>query len=254
MNMTVKPYWQTFNRINTRINEPERLDLGDATESQIVQSLAEMWRINRYLGGLRALTMHLYPLLSNLQRTQKRTITILDLGTGSAEIPCAIVRWAKQHGIQVHMIAVDLLPRHLRVAQKTIAHTPEITLLCADVNHLPFRPQSFDFVISSLFLHHFAPEVLKTLLNKASAIARYGLVMNDLARGWLPLVAFKLIQPIFARCEVTRHDGELSVRRAYTPNELQVIARAACLPNACIHTHFPWRMTLTTNTPIGVSV
>jgi hypothetical protein len=68
--------------------------------------------------------------------------------------------------------------------------------------------------------------------------------MTDLVRGWPPIVGFKLIQPIFARNFLTRHDGELSIRRAYTPAELQALAQTAELLDVKVHSHWPWRMTL----------
>lgn len=70
------------------------------------------------------------------------------------------------------------------------------------------------------------------------------MIMCDLVRGWLPLLAFRLVQPVFARHFLTRHDGALSIRRAYTPRELLDLAHAAGLPHARVHTHWPWRMTL----------
>ena len=68
--------------------------------------------------------------------------------------------------------------------------------------------------------------------------------MSDLVRGWLPYVAYQLIQPTFARHPMTRKDGALSIRRAYTPEELRQLALRAGLPNPRVFTHFPWRMTL----------
>jgi hypothetical protein len=68
--------------------------------------------------------------------------------------------------------------------------------------------------------------------------------MNDLVRGWQPWIAFKAVQPLFARHYLTRHDGALSVRRAYTPAELRELADAAGLTRAVVHTSWPWRMTL----------
>jgi hypothetical protein len=68
--------------------------------------------------------------------------------------------------------------------------------------------------------------------------------MSDLVRGWLPYFSFKLIQPIFAHNYLTRHDGALSIRRAYTPRELHRFALRAGLPEPRVHVHWPWRMTL----------
>jgi hypothetical protein len=68
--------------------------------------------------------------------------------------------------------------------------------------------------------------------------------MSDLVRGYLPLVAFHSIAPLLARNALTRHDGALSIRRAYTPDELAHMARQAGIENARVYAYFPWRMTL----------
>jgi len=74
--------------------------------------------------------------------------------------------------------------------------------------------------------------------------ANKGIIMSDVTRGRLPLVAFKISQPIFARNFLTRHDGMVSIRRAYTPDELLHLAHTAGLSNIHIYKHWGWRMTL----------
>jgi 2-polyprenyl-3-methyl-5-hydroxy-6-metoxy-1,4-benzoquinol methylase len=220
-----------------RVEQPELLELGHGTLADVQQNLNEMWRINRWLGGFSSLTRHLYPRLAS-------SVTIADLGTGSAEALIAIQQWAQLHHINLNLIAVDWAPRHLNIARQHINGTGAIHLLRADANRLPFPPNSVDFIISSLFLHHFTPEQVIHVLRSSYAAARNGIIMNDLVRGWMPYTAFKLVQPVFARHYLTRHDGALSVRRAYTPDELRDLAQAAGLHNITIHTNFPWRMTL----------
>ena len=65
----------------------------------------------------------------------------------------------------------------------------------------------------------------------------------------LPGLAFRLVQPVLARHPFTRHDGQLSIRRAYTPPELRALAAAAGLEGARVYTHWPWRMTLVVDHP-----
>ena len=82
------------------------------------------------------------------------------------------------------------------------------------------------------------------LLRETYRVARRGIVMSDITRGDLSLAAFRLVQPMFARHELTRRDGITSIRRAYTSGELLQIARDAGLNHARVYQHFPWRMTL----------
>lgn len=239
---------QTSLLIPPRQDQPELLDLGLGSPTDTATNLAEMWRINRDLGGFRALTHHLYPRLIAV----KDPITIADLGSGSADIPLALAHWARRRGLTLRVLAIDWAERCLAVARTRLSEVSEITLLQADANHLPFA--EVDFIISSLFLHHLSPESVVKVLRCAFAHARRGIVMSDLVRGWLPYLAFKLIQPVFARNVLTRHDGALSIRRAYTQTELRALAEAAGLPQAKVYTHWPWRMTLVADKSSSVQV
>jgi hypothetical protein len=199
-----------------------------------------MSRINRYLGGNAALTAHLYPRLS----ATSDPCLLLDLGTGSADVPRLVSHWARAKRLNVNIIGLDWSGRNLVVARQNTAAHPDIQMIQADAQHIPLLPSSIDYVISSLFLHHFTPEQVIRLLKSAYSCARRAIIMTDLVRGWLPLIGFKLAQPIFARNFLTRHDGALSVRRAYTPSELLELATAAGLAQARVYTHWPYRMIL----------
>lgn len=224
----------------TRVDAPELLDMGKGSPQDVRASLADLERMNRYLGGVSAVTRHLYPRLTALAGTA----AVLDIGTGSAGLPRAIIHWAQRRRPGTHVIGLDLAARHLKLAQNYSLQLPRLTLLQADAHDLPFRANSIDYIISSLFLHHFPPEQAVKLLHHTFTLARCGIIISDLVRGWLPLIAFKLGQPIFARSYITRYDGAVSVRRGYTPSELESLARAAGIPNPRVYRSWAWRMTL----------
>jgi 2-polyprenyl-3-methyl-5-hydroxy-6-metoxy-1,4-benzoquinol methylase len=223
-----------------RSDEVEWLEAGRGSPADVAANLAEMWRINARFGGLRALTLHLYPRLAR----SAGPLTVLDLGAGGADIPAAIGRWARRRALPLRVVALDRAARVLRVARSRLAGAPDVALLQADAVCLPLPAESVDWIISTLMLHHFPPAALTEMLRSAMRRARRGLVMSDLVRGRLPSLAFACLQPLLARNALTRHDGALSIRRAYTPAELHAIAMRAGLPRAAIHVHFPWRMTL----------
>lgn len=223
-----------------RTDQAEMLDLNAGSIEDVRANLREMWLINRWLGGLRALTVHLFPRL----RAASATVSVLDLGTGGAEVPAFLTHWAAKHQIALQVIGVDWSPRNLAVAHEIAGTSPNIQLLRADASHLPLPENSVDYVISSLFMHHFTADEVVHLLRGSYRCARHGIIMSDLVRGWLPLFAFKLIHPIFARNWLTRHDGALSIYRAYTPDEMRRLADEAGLPHVQISSHWPWRMTV----------
>ncbi|HEX2905965.1 MAG TPA: methyltransferase domain-containing protein [Phototrophicaceae bacterium] len=223
-----------------RIDQPELLDLGQGSPGEIQTSLADLGRINRYLGGIEAVTRHLYPRI----RTHTGNVSIADIGTGAADLPQNIAQWAKRQPHRPHLIGVDLSAHHLAVARSHTQNFAQINFVQADARELPFQRNSVDYVISSLFIHHLTPEQVVALLRQLFTIARCGLIISDLVRGCLPLWAFKLGQPIFAHSPITRYDGAVSIRRAYTPEEFLALAQAAGLAPVRVYRHWAWRMTL----------
>jgi 2-polyprenyl-3-methyl-5-hydroxy-6-metoxy-1,4-benzoquinol methylase len=222
-----------------RAEAQELLDMGAGTIQDVKANFADLWRINRYLGGFRAITTHLYPRLL----AQSGALKITDVGTGSGDAAATIRQWADQRNIKLDCYGLDLSGRNLSIAhlQKS---SQRVKFIQGDALHLPFQRHQVDYFISCLLLHHLAPEQVKSLLAQTFNSARRGIVMSDLVRGWLPLLAFKLIQPVFAHNFLTRHDGITSIYRAYTPAELRQLAAEAGLSTARVYEHFPWRMTL----------
>ncbi len=222
-----------------RCDQPELLDMGAGTPDDVRASLYEMWRLNHVFGGIHALTAHLLPLL----RQARQPLCVADIGTGAASIAHYLDRWAAHHHLKLKILALDISGRNLAVAREN--STARVRLVQADATALPLAVGAVDYYISSLFLHHFTPAQVIEMLRTMYQRARRGLIMSDLVRGHLPMLAFGMIQPIFARNALTRHDGRVSIRRAYRPCELLALARAAGIDDARVYMHFPWRMTLT---------
>ncbi len=238
--MDVKTWLPSLDLSCRRAEQEELLDQGQGTEQDVWENLVEMQRINDVFGGTSALTRHLFPRLL----LHNDPVTLLDLGTGGAGLPRNIARWARRLRLPMQVLAVDWSGRNLAISQRQAARFQEVQLLQADARSLPVAPGQVDYVISILFLHHLSPEQIVRVFADSYSLANQAVIMSDLIRGWMPYLAFKLIQPIFARNYLTRHDGALSVRRAYTPEELSRLAVRAGLPNPRVFVHWPWRMTL----------
>jgi SAM-dependent methyltransferase len=231
-----EPRW-----LPTRIDGEEWLDHGHGTPEAIDQSLADLRRINRWLGGMRGMASHLYP---RIQQCGSAPVRVLDLGAGGCTIPETVARWARQANIPLQIVALDLRYAHLQWARQHLPTWPEIAFLQGDVLALPLGEGCVDFVISSLFLHHFTADALRQMLPTWACLARRSLVMMDLVRHPLPYWFMKATSPVFARSGITRHDAVVSIRRAYRPQELQGIAAAAGFEQARVYTYFPYRMIL----------
>jgi hypothetical protein len=69
------------------------------------------------------------------------------------------------------------------------------------------------------------------------AVARQGLVVNDLLRSRLTLALVWAVTRVFTRHPFARDDGPLSVRRAYSPGELRRLAAAAGVGRLAVRRH-----------------
>jgi hypothetical protein len=192
---------------------------------ELAGSLRAITQLNRFFGGRRLTFRHVRRLLAALPAD--RPVTVLDVGTGAADIPVTLVRWARRAGRRIRVFALDRDGATLAYARGSAAAWPEITLVQGDALALPVRPGSVDVVISAMTLHHLQPEEAVRYLAEIDAAARLGWVVNDLVRG---RAAHRLIWAatrVFSRNAMARHDGPVSVLRSYTPPEVVALCEKA---------------------------
>lgn len=204
---------------------------------ELRRCLADVARLNGAFGGRRLTVAHVRRLLRRLPAG--RPATVLDLGTGGADIPRALVRWARRAGRRVRVFALDRDGAALTVARGNAARYPEIVLFQADALAPPFRPRSVDVVISALTLHHLEPPAAARFLAAIDSTARAGFVVNDLVRSRTAYALVWLATRLLARSRMSWHDGPLSVLRAYTPEELRELCRRAGLRDVRVHRYPP---------------
>jgi ubiquinone/menaquinone biosynthesis C-methylase UbiE len=200
----------------TRADAVELLDSGDLSTGEVEENLADLARLNRLPGGTSTSVRAIRWLLGGA-----REASVLDVGTGRGDMPIAFARagW--------RTVAVDANPQVLRVARRLTARNGGIEVIESDARHLPFPDGSFDVAHCSLVVHHLDADDAVAALGEMARVSRLGVVVNDLRRGTLPLLATVASTVFFATSRVTRADGLTSARRAYTLAELdELLARA----------------------------
>jgi ubiquinone/menaquinone biosynthesis C-methylase UbiE len=220
-----------------RRDEAELMDEPDLDPEELAGNLRDIRRVNRLLGGTAIVLRHLPVLTAAAPRG--RCLTLLDLATGSADIPVAISRWAKRNGQAMTIVASDASEQMLADARRQVSGSPKISLVRYDARAVPLPDGAFDIVTCSLSLHHFPPDEAVRVLGEMRRLARIGFIVNDLRRSRLGYVAALLAGRATTRNRLTRHDAPLSVLRAYTPDELRDLLRRAGVTDAAISTH-PW--------------
>lgn len=211
--------------LRVRSTEPELLDSG-VSEAETARSLADIRFVNRWLGGRRALLRAALPWLEPGAR-------LLDVGCGSADLPALVAARGPE---RLLCVGLDVKAAHLRHAPASVRG------VVADVRSLPFRARSFDVVTASLFLHHFDAPELPGVLRALHALARRALVVNDLRRARVPHLFARLVFPLVFRSPVSVNDGLVSIRRGFTPEELQNAFAAAGIPPVRVVRRFPYRL------------
>ena len=227
-----------------RSTAAELLDGDGHDRAELAVNFRDIRRVNQLLGGTATILRHLPQLIDRVPGAGP--ISILDLATGSADIPVAVVRWATERGRAVSITASDSSDEILELARHEIAGRPEISLVRCDARWAPLPDRQFDIVLCSLSLHHFTPEDAVLVLREMDRLSRYGFILNDLRRGRLGYIAARAAARATTRNRLTRHDAPLSVLRAYTPSELKLLVEVAGIKDASISTNLWFRMAAVT--------
>ena len=173
----------------------------------------------------------------------RQPVRILDLGTGAADIPMAIVHWARDHGIAVQIAAVDGNPEVLEYARRNTRGFPEICVTEQSILDLRYEDRCFDFVVCSQILHHLENDEALSVLRSANRLSTQGMVVSDLRRRGVCIFAAE-IGSRFLRNRLSRHDARVSFRNAFTADEMRELAERAELPCYTLHLHGPCRFAL----------
>jgi SAM-dependent methyltransferase len=200
------------------------------------RSLHDVRVSNWLLGGMRAVIKELdrvLPLLGDHG-------TLLDVGTGLADIPIRSREVALKRGIQLVVYGVDEAPSLARRNADTLDGSA-----CADARRLPFASHSIDIVVCSQMLHHLEDRELASVLAELNRVARKAVIVADLRRSWLAACGFWLVSWPLRFHPVTRHDGVISVLRGFTAGELAEATRAAVGRLPTVRRHLGFRLTAT---------
>lgn len=226
-----------------RTEEPELLDGSNWSTSELEENFRDIERVNRLLGGLRLTILALSRLVAGVAHPQP--VAILDVGTGSADIPVGVARWARRTKKLVTITGLDSRSDILAIARRRVAGFSEITLECAVAPSLPFPDSSFDIVTCSLVAHHLSPIDVVQLLSEMSRVARHAVIVNDLVRNRVSFAVARTLGPLTTRNRLTRNDGPLSIRRSDTIPELCQMVETAGLRVVAIDQFALYRVAIT---------
>ena len=87
-----------------RSHEKEMMDFPDNPKEVLAGELRNLRILNRYLGGYRSVMRGLERLVGAGKLSR---FSLLDVGTGSGDIPARITSWAQQRGIKASIVGLE---------------------------------------------------------------------------------------------------------------------------------------------------
>jgi ubiquinone/menaquinone biosynthesis C-methylase UbiE len=205
------------------------------TETEVLRSdLKNLETINQRFGGKAAVL----GCLSECVEISQGGL-LLDLCTGYGDHPRSMRQWARQRGVELRVVAIDFQRDTLRLAREATQEGEGVLFVQADARQLPFKRGKVDWVFCSLALHHFSSEDAVRILQESKRLAKREVVVMDLARSRWAQIAVWLLTTLWMREPMTRHDARLSVRRAFSLQELQNLFFKAGWIKLKVH-RVPW--------------
>ncbi len=225
-----------LSRLHARERIPELMDDPGVDPVEHRHALAGLARLNRVSGS----TGVLWPSIAKLARELKRTVRVLDVATGSGDVPAGLMRTARRAGVSLEVAGCDISPTAIATAA---ANCPEGQFFVHDALRDPL-PAGFDVVTCSLFLHHLASDDAVSLLSQMRDAAGRMVLVNDLSRTRFNFISVWLACHLLSTSRLVRFDGPASVRSAFTPAEARSLADRVGLSGVTVRSKFPARYLL----------
>jgi SAM-dependent methyltransferase len=208
------------------------MDRPQPISEELASDLRNLRRLNRYFGSYRLVRHFLHRWIQPNDR-----LRVLDLATGSGDIPRLAVDFARRKGARLEVDAVDFQESTIAIARELSVDYPEIAYHCADIHY--FGAEGYDIILFSLALHHFEEAAAVRLLRRCRTLSRRKVLVADLRRGWLATLGVDLLTTTIFREPMTRNDARASAARAFSFGELGQLARDAGWQNFG-HRRFPF--------------
>ena len=211
--------------INTsrRSEEAEIMDDFELKGEELEQTLSDLEKINKWLGGNKITLDGIQTLLKNVP--DKSVIRIADVGCGSGAVLREIANWGRTQKFDLELIGIDANTHAIEIAQRRSDYYPEIKFKALNIFSEAYKKQQFDIVLCTLTLHHFKNEEILELLNTFKQQSSIGVIINDLQRSKTAYVLFQAFCKVFIDNEIARKDGLTSILRGFKKKDLKKLSK-----------------------------
>lgn len=228
-------------RFRQRSQRLEYIDTGDYTPEEYEGCIGELQLVNRWMGDAHSLKT---TLLREIETQGLRSFSVLDVGAGSGELLRVVATWARQTKRQFRAVGLELNERSAESINEESERFDEISGVRGNALQLPFSDAQFDYVICSLFTHHFVDEQVVRILSEMSRVARRRIFVIDLHRHPIAYLLYTTVGKLVLHNRLLRHDGALSILRSFKSDEMLALAQRAGLRDVQLERRFPYRLVL----------
>jgi len=196
----------------------EIMDRPQPVSPELERDLERIRQLNRWFGS-----HHLVATFMRRWILPGARMRVVDLATGSGDIPRLLVDHARKIGAQIEVDAVDRQAATLEIARRLSAGYPEISYHEANILEWDCA-QLYDMALCSLVLHHFSDNDAVKILRRCRELSREFVMVSDLRRGFLLWSGVYMLTAIIFREQMTRFDARLSAQRAFSFGEMCELA------------------------------
>lgn len=196
----------------------EMMDRPQPVSAELERDLERIRQLNCWFGSYRLI-------LGFMRRWIKPSarMHVVDLATGSGDIPRLIADYARRIGAHLEIDALDQQRATLEVAANFSGSYPEISYHQGNILEWNSRG-TYDIVLCTLALHHFSDEDAVSLLRRSRELSRRFVLVSDLRRGFFLQGGVYLLTELIFREPMMRYDARLSARRAFSFSEMRDLA------------------------------
>jgi len=240
-----------LDRFKRRSYKLEHIDTGSYTPEEYENCIGELQLVNRWMGDARSLKTTLF---KEIEEQSLRNFSVLDVGAGSGELLRVTAKWARQTGRRLSGVGLELNERSAESINEESRRFDEISSVRGNALELPFSDSQFDYVICSLFMHHFVEEQVVQILREMSRVAKRRIFVIDLHRHPIAYLLYTTLGKLMLKNRLLRHDGALSILRSFKTYELLELGHRAGLQDVGVERHFPFRLVLSAATRASVQL
>jgi SAM-dependent methyltransferase len=228
--------------LTNRDRVSEIMDTPDLDVGRHAQALDGIARLNHWADSKRILWK---PLAALARECPGSRLRVLDIASGGGDVPIALDRLARSHGLPMEFVGCDVSP-------VAVAHATKR----AEANDSPARffqcdllrdgvPDGYDAITCSLFLHHLEADAAKIMLRQMIQRAERLVLVHDLRRSQLGYGLAYGCARLLTRSDVVRYDAPASVRSAFSLPEVRALTQNAGWGEYTLVKKWPCRFLLT---------